>query len=213
MHAAAGLRQDGMDLLSLIENPAATIDRIAGHLDTLPPAERLAESRALGRSAQRKLWNKAKAAPALSLADFVPQALPARAPVRHHGRNTLPVPGPFRLFEKRFCRPDAGGERLFGYNEGITRSWIGPGFFVTHPTKGNPEWEERGAIVIDYFEVPDSPVADGWPEVVPNNWRLQRLVYFHTRDFMRRVSKHVTIGAAHKEEKPLDHYFVLVREE
>ena len=202
-----------MDLVSLIENPAALIDRIAEHLDALPHGERLSQSRALGRSAQRKLWNKAKAAPALALTDFVPQATAARAPVRHHGRNTLPVPGPFRLFEKRFCRPGAGGERLFGYNEGITRSWIGPGFFVARATKGNREWEERGAIVVDYFDVPDAPVADGWPQVVPNTKGLQRLVYFHTRDFMRRVSTHVTIGAAHKEEKPLDHYFVLVREE
>jgi hypothetical protein len=28
---------------------------------------------------------------------------------------------------------------------------------------------------------------------------------------MRKVSDHVTIGAAFKREKPLDHYFVLVR--
>ncbi len=60
--------------------------------------------------------------------------------------------------------------------------------------------------------MPDGPVPDGWPEVIPNSKGLQRFVYYQTRDFMRRVSKHVTIGAAYKVEKKLDHYFVLVRE-
>jgi hypothetical protein len=202
-----------MDLVSLIEDPATPIERIAEHLDTLPPAERRAECLALGRSPQRKLWNKAKASPPIGLADFVPESVAARTPVRHFGRNTLPLPGPFRLFEKRFCRPDAGGERLFGFNEGITRPYLGPGYFVAVPTRGNREWEERGPIVVDYFQVPDAPVADGWPPVVPNDQGLQVLVFNKTRDFMRKVSRHVSIGAAHKVEKPLDHYFVLVREE
>jgi hypothetical protein len=48
---------------------------------------------------------------------------------------------------------------------------------------------------------------------VPNSRGLQRFVYHRTRDFMRRVSRHVTIGAAYKGESPLDHYFVLVREQ
>ena len=201
-----------MDLASLASGPAPLAE-VAAYLDSLTQEQRVAQSRTLGRGQQRALWEKARAAAPLTLLDFVPAERPARAPVRHYGRNTLPVPGPFRLFEKRFCRPDAGGERLFGYNEGITRGVIGPGCFVAKPTRGNPLWEERGAIVVDYFEVPDAPVAEGWPAVVPNSRGLSRLVYFHTRDFMRRVSQRVTIGAAHKEEKPLDHYFVLVRKE
>jgi len=88
----------------------------------------------------------------------------------------------------------------------------GPGYFVAVPTASNPEWRSRGAIVVDYFQVPDGAVASGWPRVVPNTKGLQRFVYDRTRDFMRRVSKHVTIGAAFKVEKALDHYFVLVRE-
>ena len=78
---------------------------------------------------------------------------------------------------------------------------------------GFDRWGElRGAIVVDYFQIPDGPVAAGWPRVVANDWRLQRLVYHHTRDFMRRVSAHVTIGAAFREESALDHYFILCRE-
>jgi hypothetical protein len=201
-----------MDLATLASGPSA-IAEIAAYLDALPHQRRVAESRTLGRRQQRALWEKARASAPLTLDDFVPAQTAARAPVRHHGYNSLPVPGPLRRFEKRFCRPEAGGGRLFGYNQGITLGAIGPGFFVVKPTRGNPLWEERSAVVIDYFEVPDAPVAEGWPAVVPNSKGLSRLVYFHTRDFMRRVSQHVTIGAAHKEEKPLDHYFLLVREE
>jgi hypothetical protein len=79
-------------------------------------------------------------------------------------------------------------------------------------TAGRPEWEARGAVVIDYFQIPDGPVPAGWPPVIPNTKGLQRFVYHRTRDFMRRVSTHVTIGAAFKEEKSLDHYFILCRQ-
>ena len=47
----------------------------------------------------------------------------------------------------------------------------------------------------------------------PNSEGLQRFIYMGTRDFMRRVSEHVSIGAAYKGEKPLDHYFTLCRED
>jgi hypothetical protein len=59
--------------------------------------------------------------------------------------------------------------------------------------------------------VPSGEVVAGWPKVVPNQKGLQVLVYNGTRDFMRKVSSSVTIGAAYKGETPLDHYFVLVR--
>jgi hypothetical protein len=200
-----------MNLATLIEDPKTSIERIAEHLDGLSHEERVAQSRSLGRKAQRELWNRCKT-DQLDLNHFVPQGTKPLAPVRHYGRNTLPVPGPFRLFEKRFCLPEKSSDRLFGYNEGITRGVIGPGFFVTHSTEGNPVWAARGSIVVDYFQVPDAAVAEGWPQVVPNEKGLQKLVYHHTRDFMRKVSKHVSIGSAHKEEKPLDHYFTLTRE-
>ncbi len=197
--------------LQTLLDAKADLAAICAHLDGISHEARLAETRALGRAAQRKLWNLAPTT-GIDLTHFVPESTGARTAVRHFGRNTLPVPGPFRLFEKRFCRPENSAARLFGYNEGITRGVIGPGFFVAKPTAGNKLWEERGAIVVDYFEVPDTAVVEGWPRVIPNSQGLQRLVYFHTRDFMRRVSKHVSIGSAHKEEKPLDHYFTLVRE-
>jgi hypothetical protein len=132
--------------------------------------------------------------------------------VRHRGRNTLPMPRKLQLFEKRFCRPESRDDGLFGYNQSPFIGTVGPGFFVAVSTASNPAWRDRGAVVVDYFQVPDGKVASDWPKVIPNTQGLQRFVYHRTRDFMRRVSKHVTIGAAYKVEKKLDHYFVLVRE-
>ncbi len=201
-----------MDLQTLVRDPAASIDQIAAWLDALAPAERRPAAHSLGRADQRLLWQKAATARALTLEDFVPEALGARKAVMHQGRNTLPLPGKHKFFAKPMARPEDGSARLFGYNEAPSRGLIGPGYFVVHDTAGQAAWQERGAVVVDYFQVPDGALPDGWPAVVPNSKGLLRLVYFHTRDFMRRVANGVTIGAAYKEEKPLDHYFVLVRE-
>lgn len=198
-----------MSLVDLVDDPHAGIAEIATHLDRLDATTRWGEVSALGRSRQRTLFDKAAHAPAIDFAHFVGDAS-EREEVIHDGVNTLPVPPPIRRFQKRFCRP-ASGDRLFGYNEGVTRRWIGPGYFVAIPTADKPAWSARGAVVVDYFQVPDGPVAASWPPVVDNHWRLQRFVYEATRDFMRRVSKHVSVGAAFKRERPLDHYFVLCR--
>jgi hypothetical protein len=133
--------------------------------------------------------------------------------VHHKGKNTLPLSGKHKLFEKRFARPNDGSERLFGYNQAPSKKLIGPGYFVALYTRSRAPWIERGPIVVDYFQVPDGDVPAGWPKVIPNSRGLQWFVYNRTRDFMRRVSQHVSIGAAYKDEKPLDHYFVLVRQE
>lgn len=200
-----------MSLKDRIADASVTIDSIAAWLDDLAPDARLAETRTLTRADQRSLYQKAAKAPPIDLDHFAPPGTPARREVIHDGRNTLPLPGGLKLFQKRFSKPESGGERLFGYNQSPFLSTIGPGFFVAVPTKGNPDWEARGAVVIDYFQIPDGPVPDGWPKVVPNSKGLQFFVYHKTRDFMRRVSKHVSVGAAYKGEKALDHYFMLCR--
>ncbi|MBM4344311.1 MAG: hypothetical protein FJ100_13155 [Deltaproteobacteria bacterium] len=186
------------------------LTEVAAHLDALDHATRLEQCRALGRTAQRVLFNLASA-DQVRLEDLVPASVAPRTEVIQFGMNTLPLPGAMRRFEKRFCRPDDGSARLFGFNEGSTRALIGPGYFVAVPTAGNEQWQQRGAVVVDYYQVPDGPVVEGWPKVVPNSSGLQRFVFQGTRDFMRRVSDWVTIGAAYKGEKALDHYFVLVR--
>ncbi|HMJ56465.1 MAG TPA: hypothetical protein VK540_30570 [Polyangiaceae bacterium] len=201
-----------LTLRNLAVDDAAGVDAVAAFLDGLTHEARLAETRALGRDAQRQLYRKAAAAKPLALIDFVPQTVGNRVEVIHHGRNTLPLPGSLRHFQKRFSRPDASETQLYGYNASPFLTTVGPGFFVAVLTAGRPDWEARGAVVIDYFQIPDGPVPAGWPAVIPNTQGLQRFVYHRTRDFMRRVSTHVTIGAAFKEEKSLDHYFILCRQ-
>lgn len=204
-------------LTALIDDARAGIEAIGSYLDGLPAEARWREVQQLGRARQRALYEKAAHGRPIDVAHFVGDARPHEE-VIHDGINTLPLPAPWQRFQKRFCRPDGdggrdadSGARLFGYNEGPTRRFIGPGFFVALPTADRPQWSARGGIVVDYFQVPDGAVADGWPRVVANDWRLQRFVYHQTRDFMRRVSRHVSIGAAFKRERPLDHYFVLCR--
>src|SRR3954463_16343345 len=169
-------------LTDLVDDPHTGIDEIGDYLDRLEPSTRWTEVSALGRSRQRTLFDKAAHARAIDFAHFVGDA-PARQEVIHDGVNTLPVLPALRRFQKRFCRPSAGGPRLFGYNEGPTRKLIGPGYFVAIPTADRPAWPARGAVVVDYFQIPDGEVADSWPPIVDNHWRLQRFVYEATRDF------------------------------
>jgi hypothetical protein len=198
------------DLTGLIDHRSAGIDAIAAHLDALAPSERIAAVSALDRARQRLLYDKAALGPPIELEHFVGDAAPTHE-VIHDGRNTLPLPSPLRAFQKRFCRSAGEPTRLFGYNEGASRRAIGPGYFVAIATAGQPASQARGAVVIDYYQVPDGPVPAGWPRIVENGRGVQRLVYHQTRDFMRRVSRHVSVGAAYKRERPLDHYFVLCR--
>lgn len=202
-----------MDLKSLVSNPSVDINAIGHALDGLSPEDRLAAAHSLNRREQRELYSKAAAAAPLTFDDFVPADKGPLVPVHHAGRNTLPMPRFLQLFEKRFCRPETRKDGLYGYNQSPFIGTVGPGFFVAIRTDDNPTWKERGSIVVDYFQVPDGAVASEWPKVIPNSQGLQKFVYDRTRDFMRRVSKHVTIGAAYKVEKPLDHYFILVRQD
>jgi len=188
------------------------ISAVAEFLDGLSPSGRREAAATLRRKHQRGLYRKALAAPKITFEDFVPAERGPLVPVRHFGKNTLPLPGKHTFFEKRFCRPVEDRPELYGYNEAPSRKLIGPGYFVAVSTEGTPEWQARGPIVVDYFQVPSTGVVAGWPAVVPNNKGLQVLVYNKTRDFMRKVSQHVSIGAAFKNGKSLDHYFVLVRE-
>jgi len=203
-----------MTLRDMISDGDAGIDEIAAHLDGLSPEARKQEVFELGRAGQRTLFERAAGSAPITFEHFVPPSVEAAQEVSHSGKNTLPLPKAFKYFEKRFTRPDDGSPRLFGYNEGVSRPLIGPGYFVAVPTAGESEWEQRGPIVVDYYQVPEreARVPEQWPRVVPNSRGLQFFVYRHTRDFMRRVSEHVSIGAAFKGEKALDHYFVLVRD-
>ena len=198
-----------MTLRQMLADPSMTIGALAAHLDGMDHAGRMAFLGSTNKADQRRLWHLAAGSAPITREHFVPAGTPPRTAVPHFGRNTLPL---FNSFQKVFCAPEDGSNRLFGYNEGATRPLIGPGYYVAIPTAGNPAWEERGAWVVDYFQVPDGPVVDGWPKVKKNSQGLQVLVYHHTRDFMRKVSEHVSIGIAYKNEMCLNNWFTLIRE-
>lgn len=194
-----------MTLAERILEPDAEIGALAAWLDGLDAARRLEETRGLGPKAQRTLWRLCRGRVA-TLFDFVPKDRAAMQPVRHFGRNTLPA---FTLFEKRFCRPPEGEDRstLWGYNEGMTRPVVGPGYFVVRATEG----DSRGESVIDYTRVPPNKPAE-WPAIRFNERGLSRFVYAGMLDFMRKVSAHVTIGRAYRKGRETPNCFVLCRE-
>lgn len=181
------------------------IDAMAEWLDGLDPEVRRREAEALDAKAQRRLWRLARGR-VVELDHFAPPDRGPMTSVRHYGRNTLPA---FTLFEKRFCRPPEGEDQstLWGYNEGITRAAVGPGYFVVRLTGG----DSRGESVIDYTRVPPNKPAE-WPEIRFNERGISRFVYAGMLDFMRGVSKHVSIGRAYRKDRETPNCFVLCRE-
>jgi len=178
------------------------LEGLTKFLDGLEPAARIAETRTLSARQQARLFEAAEHYRRVTLDDFVPKDLPPLKEVIHHGRNSLLA---FTTFQKRMCRPPEGhDDQLWGYNEQAMRVFTGPGYFLTKPVD---EWE----VVIDYFDVPPHK-PESWPKILPNHARLSRFVYHKTRDFMRGVSDHVSIGRASRNGKPMDNWFVLCRD-
>jgi hypothetical protein len=192
----------------------ASIGALAAHLDSLPADVREAEANDLSGAEQASLWELASTGPVITLSHFVPPGIDHTIGVRHPGKNTIPVPRHFQLFAKIFARDSEDPRLVNGYNDS-NASFIRPGYFVAYETRGNAEWEKRGGVVVDYLRVPNSAVPAGWPKIVPNDVGLQKLVYHRTRDFMRRVSAHVSIGRAAEQrahgDRELDFYFTLCR--
>ena len=183
---------------------AVDLDGLGGYLDALADPARIRAARELDAKEQARLFEAAKGRRPLTLADFVPSDLPPLRQVIHHGRNTLPT---FKMFQKRFCRPEKDkGDELWGYNEQAMRWATGPGYFIA---RAAPD----GEVVIDYHDVPQGTPPATWPKILPNSARLSRFVYYQTRDYMRGVSKHVSIGRASRNDAPMDNWFVLCRED
>jgi hypothetical protein len=184
---------DGVDLPAL-----------ALHLDGLDDTARAAATCRLRAGQQARLFEAAQGFLPLTLEHFVPRGTPPLEQVIHAGRNSLAM---FRRFEKRFCSPEAGSARLWGYNENprsITPV-TGPGYFVCYAI-------EQGQALIDYTEVPPGK-PDAWPRILPNSAGLSRYIYNGTQDTMRGVSRHVSIGRAARAGVWMDNWFVLCRRE
>jgi hypothetical protein len=175
---------------------------LGAYLDSLTSSARLAEVRTLSGKQQAALFEAAKAdGRPIALSDFVPVSLPPLSEVIHEGKNSLAL---FSHFQKRFCRPEPGATELWGYNEQPMKWATGPGYFRARGI-------EDGQVLIDYLEVPPGK-PQSWPQILPNSARLSRFVYFNTRDTMRGVSQHVSIGRAARDGKWMENWFVLCRQ-
>ncbi len=186
----------------LIESIARP-EQILAHLNGLGNAERISQVTALDRKHMVRLWEVVSGAWDLDINHFVPSEVDPLTEIIHWGKNSLPA---FRRFQKRFCRPTPEATELWGYNEQLMRKATGPGYFVTHASG-----QESEPIWINYTRLPEGK-APQWPSIVPNSGRLGRFVYHGTVDKMRRVSEHVSIGAAFKKERPMGAYFMLCRD-
>lgn len=191
-------------LKTLLAAEPMDLSALAQHLDGLEPIARVAAVRTINGREQGRLWDAA-AGQGATLSDLVPEGTEVTVEVINFGKNSLPV---FTHFEKRMCRAAGEDDTIYGYNEGQTRPFIGPGYFVAH------DFPERGEVGIDYRQVPpqDAALPQGWPTIRRNECGIQRFVYAGMVDYMRRVSGTVTIGRAFKGgEKDLGHTFLLCR--
>ncbi len=188
--------------------PGASIDldAVSSLLDGLRHEARVEVVRSLSAKEQAALFDAAAGHRKITVDDFVPASLPDLAPVVHWGKNSLPA---FTHFQKVFCRPDDPAARsageVWGYNEQAMKTFTGPGYFVAYDVEG-------GEVLIDYTRVPPRG-APGWPRVLPNSARLSRFIYNGTKDLMRGVSRHVTIGRASRGAEPMPNWFVLCRQD
>ncbi len=188
---------------TLLATDDVDIDAVAQTLDALDSDERVEAIRSLGKKAQVRLWNAAEGR-TTALEDIVPSDVESAVEVIHAGKNSLPL---FTKFEKRFCRVADDDSILYGYNEGPTRKFVGPGYFVTAFDA------DRGEVGINYYKTPpeDAVLPNDWPAIRPNEKGISNLVYAKMIDYLRQVSTHVTIGRAVRKGKTTNNYFLLCR--
>ncbi len=194
------------NLRALLSAGRPDMAAIKDYLDGLDHATRVAETRSLGRSQQRKLFDAAAGFLPISVDDIVSPTTKPMVEVVHHGKNTL---GVFTEFAKVFVRGDGAPPReLWGYNRNSSfiETVVGPGYFVAY------DHSVAGEVLVDYTRLPPRH-PEGWPPILSNAARVSFFVYNGTQDVLRGVSKHVSIGRATKGGKDLPAWFVLCREE
>lgn len=193
-----------MRLSSLLRSNDVTPAALAAHLDALTETQRVAEAIALNGDEQAKLFEVVQGARRFTLDELAPSSAPALRGVTHEGRNSMLA---FTRFAKVFAVPDdvsrATGER-WGFNRTsrFVTTTVGPGYFVTV--------QQGDEVLVDYTRLPPRPLIDA-PAILDNASRFSFFVYNRTRDVVRGVSKHVSIGRASRNGKQLDNWFVLCR--
>lgn len=175
---------------------------LAAYLDGLDNDTRIAETRSFKGGEQKRLFAAAEGFRPVNLDYYVPPETGTDTQVIHYGYNNQ-LPG-FRTFEKRMFRPAEAPDQVWGYNETWLKGVVGPGYFILRPP-GDAE------AYVDYYEEPPRGLP-GWPKVLRNNQRLSVVVYNQTRDYMRGVSQHVSVGRAEIRGKMSFAHFMLCRE-
>jgi len=194
-----------MTLSDMLRAQSPDIAAIEAHLNSLPTVTRRDQVLAINNKEQATLFKIAEKYRAVTTDTLVPPGTPPLTGVAHHGKNSLPV---FTGFAKVMCRPSGPqfGDKLWGYNKNpfIVHHAVGPGFYAAYP---HNEFE----YLVDYTMLPEERAAD-WPQIVPNTYRLSRVVFYGMQDVLRGVSEHVSIGRAMKGGKWLPNWFVLCRD-
>lgn len=183
-----------------------SIPRIGEALDRMDAKSRLYTTLSATKEDMETLWELVKDQ-SVDADHFVPSGTEPLKEVIHHGKNSLPA---FTHFQKRFCRADDDSGDVYGYNHGSTEWATGPGYFVAHPAQD--EKEPPSDYLIDYTRIPTKK-AEGWPEIRGNDGLIGGLVYGRMKDYMRKVSTHVSIGKAYKQGKEVGAYFMLCRQD
>jgi hypothetical protein len=202
----AGGRTAGsrVSLRSFFEGDVVDLPGLAGFLDGLEDADRAAQTVSMTPREQARLYEAAKGFRPLTLDHFVGPAVGPLVEVRHAGKNSIAL---FSRFEKRFCRPAVEADQLWGYNRNprTIQSFTGPGYFVAYPI-------DAGEVLIDYTQIPPGK-PEAWPAILPNSVGMSRYIYNGTKDTMRGVSKHVSVGRAARGAQVMNNWFVLCRRE
>lgn len=177
---------------------------LARHLDALEPHTRLEQVLALTARQQATLFDLAEGHRVFTLDDLAPTTAPPLLGVRHEGRNSLYA---FTRFAKLFAVPDDPSRittERWGFNDtsALVTTTVGPGYFVAV--------QQGREVLVDYTRLPPKPLT-GAPRPLPNSSRLSRFVYNQTKDVVRGVSTHVSVGRAWRGTRRLDNWFVLCR--
>lgn len=190
-----------MDLTTFLE-PKIDLARVAEILDGLGHDGRCHTVRTWTKRQHEAIFEAAKGLHPLDLDFLVPQNAPLEE-VIHEGHNTLPM---FTHFQKRFAKVEGESYSVVGFNRQSMEPLTGPGYFTV--TKGDGEHE--GELLIDYRTVPRQKPAS-WPEIRANDSGIAALVNGGMVDYLRGISKHVSIGVAFKNGAPRHQWFTLVR--
>lgn len=182
------------------------IQRIGDAFDRMDHESRVYTVRTATKQEMATLWDLVKDQP-VEPDHFVPSGTDPLREIIHHGKNSLPA---FTHFQKRFCLADDDSGDIWGYNHQDLQWLVGPGYFIAHSAK--EEKAPPSEYVIDYTRIPQKK-PESWPPIKDNDGGLRSMVYGRMKDYMRRVSSHVSIGKAHRDGDFLGQYFMLCRED